>query len=230
MSTRINVPRRTDAHKLKHAYLCGIHTNIYTSIQAFRSTQKMSEIKLAGIIDYYDAVFFPGGHGPLGDLCTYNLSDSVLWFQVEYVLWPRIAYICESQLGRCALQVLWISDVCVLWFQPVKPCLPITWCEVHTLWVNDMHPWDSALEDWKSLCPGFVLCQIELFTRTWLLGKIVCPGSTCRSRSAWQVMPPKHTYVTMAWPQQTILSPSQSSKTSAHTTSLSGLYVMGRVC
>lgn len=68
----------------------------YTDINAMDKmahTKKLSEIKIAD----YDAVFYPGGHGPLWDLV--NDKDSIALIEGFYNTQKPIAFVCHAPVA-----------------------------------------------------------------------------------------------------------------------------------
>jgi putative intracellular protease/amidase len=63
------------------------------AIDKMAHTKKLSEIK----IDDYDAVFYPGGHGPLWDLV--NDKDSIKLIEGFYNTQKPIAFVCHAPVA-----------------------------------------------------------------------------------------------------------------------------------
>lgn len=63
------------------------------AIDQVAHTEKLSEIKL----DDYDAVFYPGGHGPLWDLV--DDKDSIALIEGFYNMQKPIAFVCHAPVA-----------------------------------------------------------------------------------------------------------------------------------
>lgn len=61
---------------------------------ALAATVKLSELAAAAVVDTYDAIFYPGGHGPLWDLT--EDPDSIALIEAMYAAGKPVAAVCHA--------------------------------------------------------------------------------------------------------------------------------------